>query len=116
MTNEPHEDGQIHTLGLLEQLRDDLRRYGRAKDELYFRIDKVLRELADPKLHDINLASAFKIELWDRYGRGNLRMVIAGTSSIAIAPAAFDAAENKFVGERLTLRKGAMVIRESIPK
>jgi hypothetical protein len=59
--------GQVHTLGLLEQLRDDLRRYGHAKDELYFRVDKVLRELANPNLHDVNLASAFRIELWDRY-------------------------------------------------
>ncbi len=110
------EDGQIHTLGLLEQLRDDLRRYGRAKDELYFRIERVLRELANPNLHDINLTSAFKIELWDRYGRDNLRMVIVATSNIAIANAAFDAAEVEFAGEHLTLRKGAMVLRESAPK
>lgn len=113
MAHEADEDGQIYTLGLLEELRDGLRRYGRANDELYFCVDKVLRELANPNLHDINLAGAFKIELWDRSGRDNLRMVIVATSSIAIANAAFDAAEKQFVGERLTLRKGAMVIRES---
>lgn len=41
------QDDQIHTLGLLEQLRDDLRRYGRVKDELHFRVDKVLRALVN---------------------------------------------------------------------
>jgi hypothetical protein len=29
----------------------------------------VLRELANPNLHDINLANTFKIELWDRQGQ-----------------------------------------------
>jgi hypothetical protein len=77
-------------------LRDDLLKYGHASDELYFRLDKVLRELASPNLHDINLASAFKIELWDRYGRDNL--VIVATSSITIAHAAFDAADNSQAG------------------
>jgi hypothetical protein len=41
MDKELEQGGQIHTLGLPEQLRDDLSRYGDAKDELYFRIDKV---------------------------------------------------------------------------
>jgi hypothetical protein len=67
-------------------------------------------------LHDINLANTFKIELWDRYGRDSLRMVIAASSSITVAHAAFDAAEKQFIGERLTLRKGAMVIRDSGPR
>ena len=79
------DDGQIYTLGLLERLREDLRLFGGAKEELYFRIDRALHELANPNLHDVNLATAFKIELWDRYGRDDLRMVIAATSSISVA-------------------------------
>src|SRR6516164_2977249 len=75
-------------------------------------INRALRELANPNLHDANLVTAFKIELWDRYGRDHLRMVIAATSSSAIAHAAFDAAVVQYGGERLTLRKGAMVLRE----
>jgi hypothetical protein len=58
----------------------------------YFRIDKVLRELANPNLHDINLANAFQVELWDRYGRDHLRMVSAASLSVTVAQAAFDAA------------------------
>ena len=69
-----------------------------------------MRELANPNLHEVNLATAFKIELWDRYGRDDLRMVIAATSSIIVAQAAFDAAVAQFAGERLTLRKGTMVL------
>ncbi len=80
--------------------------------KLYYRIDTALRQLANPNLHEVNLATAFKIELWDRYRRDHLRMVIAATSSIAIAHAAFDAAIVQYSGERLTLRKDAMVLRE----
>jgi hypothetical protein len=108
----PEIDGQLHSLGLIEKLRDDLRAFDGAKGELYYRLEEVLRELANPNLHDVNLVTAFKIELWDRYGRDHLRMIIAATSSIAIAQAAFDAAVAQYSGERLTLRKGAMVLRE----
>ena len=72
----------------------------------------MLRELANPNLHEVNLATAFKIELWDRYGQDHLRMVIAATSSIVIAHAAFDTAVAEHTRERLTLRKGTMVLRE----
>jgi hypothetical protein len=48
MDPEPQPDGHIYTLGLLEQLRDNLRQYGHANDDLYFRIDKLLRELPIP--------------------------------------------------------------------
>jgi hypothetical protein len=112
MDNEAKQDGQIYTLGLLERLREDLRRYGHENHEMYSRIDKTLLELANPNLHEVDLPTAFRIELWDRYGKGNLRMTIAATSSIVIAQAAFDVAVSEHENERLTLRKGAMVLRE----
>jgi hypothetical protein len=112
MADEPEEDGQLYALGVIEKLRDDLRAFDGAKDELYYHIDRALRELANPNLHDVNLVTAFKIELWNRYGTDHLRMVIAATSSLTIAHAAFDAAVVQYSGERLTLRKGAMVLRE----
>jgi hypothetical protein len=112
---EDNADGQIHTFGLLERLHEDLRIFGAAKSEFYSRIDKLLRELANPNLHEVNLVTAFKIELWDRYGKDHLRMVIAATSSIEIAHAAFDAAVRQYANEHLTLRKGAMVLRKHNP-
>ncbi|HEY2531054.1 MAG TPA: hypothetical protein VGJ20_24500 [Xanthobacteraceae bacterium] len=39
-------------------------------------------------------------------------MTIAATSNIVIAQAAFDVAITEYANERLTLRKGTMVIRE----
>jgi hypothetical protein len=112
MDGEAEQDGQIYTLGLLERLREDLRRYGHENDGLYSRIDRALRELANPNLHEVELATAFRIELWDRYGKDNLRMTIAVTSSIVIAQAAFDVAVSEHSSERLTLPKGALVLRE----
>jgi len=42
-------------------------------------------------------------------------MVLAATSSIKIAHAAFDAAVKQYTAERLTLRKGSMVLRDHKP-
>jgi hypothetical protein len=108
-------EGQIYTLNLLERLHDGLRDFGKTKDELYWRIDALLRELRNPNLHEVELTTAFQIELWDRYGKDHLRMVIAVTSSIMIAHAAFDAAVKEYAAEHLSLRKGAMVLRDHTP-
>jgi hypothetical protein len=67
--------GQIYTLNLLERLHEGLRDFGKTKDELYWRIDALLRELRNPNLHEVELTTAFQIELWDRYGKDHLRMV-----------------------------------------
>ena len=40
------EDGQLHTLGLLEQLREECKSLWGTSSEFYFRIDALLRELA----------------------------------------------------------------------
>ena len=53
MSQDPEEDGQIHTLGLLEQLRDESQRLWGSSSEFYFRVDGLLRELTNPNLHDI---------------------------------------------------------------
>lgn len=108
------EDGQLHTLGLLEELRSECKRMWGTSSELYFRIDELLRELANPNLHEIFSTSAFQVELWDRHAQ-HIRWVVAATASITIGRAAFDAAVAQYAGERLTLRKGLMVIREQAP-
>jgi hypothetical protein len=100
---------------LLERLHEGLRDFGRTKDEIYWRIDALLRELRNPNLHEVELTTAYQVELWDRYGKGHLRMVIAATSSVIIAHAAFDAAVKQYAAEHLTLRKGAMVLRVHKP-
>jgi hypothetical protein len=109
MDNE--DNGELHTLGLLEQLRSECKDLWGASSDAYFRVEKLLRELANPNLHEIFPASAFRIELWDRHAQ-EVRWVVAASSSIAISNAAFEAAVAEFPGQRLTLRKGAMVIRQ----
>lgn len=109
------EDGQLHTLGLIEELRAECKRMWGTSSELYFRIDELLRELANPNLHEIFPTSAFQVELWDRHAQ-HIRWVVAATSSIMIGHAAFDTAVSQYRRERLTLRKGMMVIREHVPK
>ncbi len=110
----PEEDGQLHTLGLIEELRSECKRMWGTSSELYFRIDELLRELANPNLHEIFSTSAFQVELWDQRTE-RIRWVVAATASITIGHAAFDAAVSQYPGQRLALRKGVMLIREYPP-
>jgi hypothetical protein len=71
--------------------------------------------LADPKLHDIPMRLPFRVELWDQ-SQQHIRWVIAASSSIATARAAFEAAVEAHPQENVTLRNGALVIRQYLPK
>jgi hypothetical protein len=109
------DDGQLHTLGLLEQLRDQCKSLWGTSSELYFRVDKLLNQVTNPNLHDIPTNLSFHIELWHRCDQ-HIRWVIAATSSVAIANAAFDVAVATHPNERLMLRQGIRVIRKRRPK
>ena len=115
MNRSPVEDeGQLHTLGLLEQLRDASKDLWGASSEAYFRVDGLLRQLANPNLHDIPTQLPFRVELWDRSDQ-HIRWVIAASSSVAIGHAALDAAIANFPDQRFTLRNGILVIRQHAP-
>jgi hypothetical protein len=53
--------------------------------------------------------------LWDRHAQ-HIRWVLAASVSVTIAHAALDTAICEYPGQRLTLRKGSMVIRDHKPK
>ncbi len=112
--HEEEEDGQIHTLGLLERLRSECKALWGASSEAYFRVDALLRELANPNLHDIPTRLPFRVEMWDRNDQ-HVRWVLAAASSIVVGHAALDAAIANFPGQRFTLRNGILVIREHVP-
>ena len=57
-------DGQLHTLSVLEQLREASKGWG-ASSEAYFRVGELLRQLANPNLHDIPRNLPFRVEMWD---------------------------------------------------
>jgi hypothetical protein len=67
-TKSDTDDGQLHTLGLLEQLRAESSQLWGTSSKLYFRVDALLRELANPNLHDI-ANMAYRVELWDRHAK-----------------------------------------------
>src|SRR5271170_7528644 len=62
MTESADGDGQLHTLGLLERLRAECKTLWGTSSELYFRVDELLRELANPNLHDIPTNLPFRVE------------------------------------------------------
>jgi hypothetical protein len=115
MSRDPTEgDGQLHTLGLLERLRAECKDLWGTSSKLYFRVDELLRELANPNLHDIPMNLPFRVEMWDRHDR-HIRWIVSASSSVAIAHAALDMAVANYPSERFTLRNGALVIREYKP-
>jgi hypothetical protein len=59
---------------------------GRTSSDLYFRVDGLLRKLANTNLHDIANMS-FKVELWDRYAN-HVRWVVAAAGTVTIGQAA----------------------------
>ena len=78
------------------------------------RVDTLLRELANPNLHDLPLALPFRVEVWDRTDQ-HVRLVVAASASVAIGHAAFDAALAAYPGQRLRLRNRIQVIRDHVP-
>jgi hypothetical protein len=105
-----HEDGQLHTLGLLEQLRAESKELWGTSSKLYHRVDHLLRELANLNLHDIANMS-YRIELWDRHPK-HIRWTIGAIGHVTIAQATFEAAVRERPHERFTLRHGIRLIRE----
>jgi hypothetical protein len=104
-------EGQLHTLDLLEQLRAECSGYRENSSALYYNLDRLLMELANPNLHDIPGNFQNRVELWDREGV-HLRWVVAAAGNVSIGHAAFEAAVANWPQERFTLRKGALLIRE----
>jgi hypothetical protein len=105
-----NEDGQLYTLGLLERLRNEAGLIQGQYSDLYSRVDKLLREIGNPNLHDIANLN-YRVELWDKYSL-RIRWTVAAVGHIYIAQAAFDEAVKQFPDQQLTLRNGILVIRE----
>jgi hypothetical protein len=112
MTTDP-DDGQLYTLGLLERLRSETNLVRGAYGGLYERVDKLLREIENPNLHDIANMS-FRVELWDRHAL-RIRWVVAASGSVFLAHAAFEEAVKQWPDQKLTLRNGIMLMREHPP-
>src|SRR6476659_9135450 len=104
-------DGQLHTLSVLEQLREASKGLWGASSSAYFRVDELLRQLANPNLHDIPHNLPFRVEMWDQSDQ-HIRWVIAASASVAIGHAAMDAAIANYPDQRFTLRNGLLVIRQ----
>jgi hypothetical protein len=103
---------EIYTITLLEKLRGEAGKLWGSASDFYFRVDKLLNQLAAPDLHDIPLDLPYRIEMWDA---ANIRFVVSANRSVALAHAAFDAAIKAHPDQRWTLRQGILVIREHKP-
>jgi hypothetical protein len=73
-------DGQLHTLSVLEQLREASKGLWGASSEAYFRVDELLRELANSNLHDIPRNLPFRVEMWDQSDQRAVRCSLGKTS------------------------------------
>jgi hypothetical protein len=103
--------GQLHTLTVLEQLREASKALWGASSTAYFRVDELLRQLANPNLHAIPRNLPFRVEMWDQNDQ-HIRWVIAASASVVLGHAALDAAIANYPDQRFTLRNGTLVIRQ----
>jgi hypothetical protein len=62
--------------------------------------------MSNPNLHEILPASAFQVELRDRYNKQIRLVVAAATSSIHIGTAAYEAALRQYPSERIHPAQG----------
>jgi hypothetical protein len=115
MSQEPDEDPQLHTLGLVEALRHDCFEHWEHASEYYFRVRRLLEQLANPNLHDISTSMPFRVELWDDEGI-HIRWVLAACGNIMIYRGAFNVATQIYAHQYLTLRQGTHVIERHPPK
>jgi hypothetical protein len=60
-------------------------------------VDKLLRELSNPNLHDIANMS-YRVELWERQA-DHIRWTLTASGSIVLAHAAFEAATKEWPHE-----------------
>ena len=115
MSQDPvDEGGQLHTLGLLELLRAQSGDLLGRSSKLYFYVNDLLQQLANPNLHDI-ANMAYRVELWDKHA-DHIRWTVAASGSIVLAHAVFEAGIAEWPHERFTLRQGIMLMREHVPK
>ena len=98
-------EGQMHTLSVLEELREASKNLWGASSAAYFRVDELLGQLANPNLHDIPRNLPFRVEMWDQSDQ-HIRWVISASASVAIGHAALDAAIANYPDQRFTLRNG----------
>ena len=96
---------------MLEQLREASKSLWGASSEAYFRVDELLRQLANPNLHDIPRNLPFRVEMWDQSDQ-HIQWVIAASASVAVGHVAMDAAIANYPDQRFTLGNGILVIRQ----
>jgi hypothetical protein len=94
-------DSQLHTLTVLERLREASKSLWGAGSAAYFRVDELLRHLANPNLHDIPRNLPFRLEMRDR-NEQHVRWVIAASASAAVGHAALDAANANYPDQHFT--------------
>ncbi len=83
MAETPDDEGPLHALGLIEELRSLCAELWGTSSALYHHVDRILQELATPDLQDISVRLPFRVEMWDRSDQ-HVRWVIAASSSVAI--------------------------------
>ena len=96
-------DGQLHTLSVLEQLREASKSLWGASSEAYFRVDELLRQLANPNLHDIPRNLPFRVEMWDGSDQ-HVRWVIAASASVGGLTSVAPQLNSTFTGTPLSAK------------
>jgi hypothetical protein len=107
-----HDEGVLVFAGfsVAWDIRADSGELWRTASDLYFRVDKILRELENPNLHDIANMS-YRVQLRDQHA-DHIRWAVAAAGNVIIGHAAFDAAVAEWPDPHFTLCNGMQLLRE----
>jgi hypothetical protein len=105
------DEGDFHTVGLLEDLRTHSHELHRTIYDLFARVDGILREIANPNVPSLDAQLPFTIEMWNSTGN-RIRLVAAGCTNLTIARGAYEAAITGYPQHNWALRKRMMLLQE----
>ena len=105
-------DGQLHTLSVLEQLREASKGLWGASSKK--RTSEWMNCCANSLIPTCMIFPRnlpFRVEMWDQSDQ-HIRWVIAASASVAVGHTAMDAVIANYPDQWFTLRNGILVIRQ----
>ena len=106
--------GEVHTLGILRELREMAEEIGRGHKDYANRFHELLLKVANPNLPDVAKEMGFRVIALEP-GTANQRRVVAVCTNASVAVAAWECARKIFPDDRWILTWGGMVQYDSKP-
>jgi|SRR6516165_7515554 hypothetical protein len=114
MTEDAQNDG--YALGLLVDLRDVCKRIGDTHYTMAAELHRLLRQVANPNVHDIDKELTFRVQQTAHGENGETLRTISLSGNAEVARAAFDAAVRCYPREHWLLLWDSYIVKRYEPE